>query len=87
MGVEFDLNGGVDDVVELLEDAAGLVEDEMGVGSVSCHWVDGGHGHAPDRLWNGQGARLVVSAHGVCTGLSVIPLTGWLTLKLEGYEK
>jgi hypothetical protein len=32
-----------------------LVEDEMGVGSVSCHWVDGGHGHAPDRLWNGQG--------------------------------
>jgi len=55
----------------------------MGVGSVSCHEVNGGHVHARDQLWNGQGALPVAPAH----VLFVIRLTGWLTLKLQGYEK
>lgn len=45
MSIRFDLEGGVCDPVILLEDAAGLVEHGVRIGSGAGHEVDGGDVH------------------------------------------
>ena len=45
MGVGFDLEGGVSDVVSVLEDAARPVEYRVGLGHVVGHDVDSGDVH------------------------------------------
>ena len=39
------MEGGVRDVVLVLEDASGLIEDGVGIGCARGHEVDGGDNH------------------------------------------
>ena len=45
MGVGFDLEGGVGDVVFVLEDPAASIQDRVGIGGGVGHEVDSGDVH------------------------------------------